>query len=196
MLKKRIAGYVLAYLLFPFFDTVQAAPPDKNVLVTKDGVVIYPDVNFSGNIRAVRLQVVSDKIIRVIASPSKGVAERESLITVYPAPTSKNWTMAEKDGKVILRTPAVTATVLIATGAVSFADKDGNPILKEKQYGGRMLSPAVFEGQNSYGISQTYRYAHQQDIQNSMGIAVHGKRLQFGNEGRSGGHVQRKTDSC
>ena len=90
MLRKRIAGYVLVYLSFVFFDTVQAAPV-KNVIVTKDEVVIYPHHNFSyNNIRTVRAQVVSDKIARAIASPVKGVPERESLVTVYPA-ASGSW---------------------------------------------------------------------------------------------------------
>lgn len=48
MPRKRIAGYVLVYLPFVFFDTVQAAPPVKNSIVTND-LRVRPDLATSLN---------------------------------------------------------------------------------------------------------------------------------------------------
>ena len=155
MSEKRIFVTVLNLLFVALSFRTAATPVDKRVEQTVDGVLIYPDARFSGNTRAVKLQVISDKIIRVIASPSTQISDTKSLITV-PVTLSKNWTMAKTADKVVLKTPAVTASVLLSTGAVSFADKNGIPILMERQYSGRLLSPAVFEGQNTFGITQTF----------------------------------------
>jgi len=155
MIGKTINLYIFTCLFFAVFNTVVGNPVTDPVEKTQNGIIIYPDIHFSGNVRAVRLQVVSDKIIRVTASPSKKFSGNKSLITVYNS-FSKNWTLTEKKDMVILKTPAITATVLLSTGAVSFADKAGNPILMERQYNGRLISPAVFEGENSYGITQTF----------------------------------------
>jgi alpha-D-xyloside xylohydrolase len=45
---------------------------------------------------------------------------------------------------------------LFSARAISFADQSGNPILNERKYNGRYLTPAVFEGKSSYCISQTF----------------------------------------
>ena len=134
---------------------VGAVPFSENIEEIKYGVIIYPDINLSGNTRAIRLQVITDKIIRVTASPNLKFPEVQSLITVYDF-MSKNYTLIKKSDRVILKTPSVTASVLLSTGAVSFTDKSGNPILMERQNNGRSFTPAVFEGQSSYGISQIF----------------------------------------
>ena len=158
-----------------------ANPAVKSVEQTKEGVIIYPDTRFSGNTKAVRLQVIADKIIRVTASPTTKIPDPKSLITVYNA-VSKNWTLVKSLDKVLLKTPAITATVLLSTGAVSFTDKAGKPIVAERQYSGRSLSPAVFEGQSSYGLTQTFQTTaddayyglgqHQDDVFNYKGQQV------------------------
>ena len=123
----------------------------KNV----DGITVYPNINYSGNTQVVRLQVINDKIIRVTASPNKAISDKKSLITVVNA-TSKNWTVTQMGEKVILKTPAIAATILQTTGAVSFADHTGKSIVWERQYNGRKFSPAVFTGEPSFGITQTF----------------------------------------
>ncbi|MEO6453608.1 MAG: TIM-barrel domain-containing protein, partial [Ginsengibacter sp.] len=151
----KVKKFLLAFSMLILLQ-VKAISQTKNIEEIKDGVIIYPDNNLSGNAHAVRLQVINDKIIRVTAFPTIKIAEVNSLITVYKS-TSKNFTLLKKSDRVILKTPAVTATILLSTGAVSFADKSGMPVLMERQYNGRSLSPAVFEGQSSYGISQTFQ---------------------------------------
>ena len=46
-------------------------PTDPSFSKTPDGVIIYPDPALAGNANAVRLQVISDHIIRVLATPEK-----------------------------------------------------------------------------------------------------------------------------
>jgi len=132
-----------------------AAQPQKPYQKSADGILIYPDKSVSGNTAVVRLQVLTDKIIRVTASPTTTIADRKSLITVNHELSAK-WTVTKVGEKVIVKTAALTATVLQSTGAVSFADKNGTPIVKERQFNGRMFHPAVFTGEPSFGITQTF----------------------------------------
>src|SRR4051812_9456367 len=153
---KRTFLSFIPVFLFIFFQTDVIAQSTKKAFVKNaDGILVYPDTNLSGNTKVVRLQVISDKIIRVTASPTANIPARKSLIIVDSI-TSNNWTVRQQGKKVIVKTPALTATVLQSTGAVSFADKNGKPIVMERQANGREFSPAVFTGETSYGITQTF----------------------------------------
>lgn len=124
---------------------------------TPDGVVIYPDPNFSGNTAAVKLSVIADNIIRVCSSPTGSTDSLKSLITVYRSDPSLKWDITNDAGRVILRTRLVTATVNLATGAVTFTDAAGRPILAERTAGGRSFEAAVFDGTPSFHIRQTFQ---------------------------------------
>ena len=147
----------------------------------KDGVTVYPETYLSGNARAVKLQVITDRIIRVTASPEKEVPPRKSLITVYSAPSTP-FTLTESPDKIVLQTSALTATMTLATGAVSFTDKHGRLLLAERPHNGRALQSAVFEGQPVYGITQAFETTegdayyglgqHQDDVFNYQGRQV------------------------
>lgn len=158
MPSKIIIGVLLAPFLFIFLQ-LNASPSSNRVEQTKDGIIIYPDIRVSGNTRIIRLQVITEKIIRVTASPLAKIADLKSLIKVYDS-TVRNWTMTKTADHVVLKTEFVTASVFLPTGAVSFTDKAGKPLVKERQYNGRSFSPAVFEGQSSYGIRQTFETTH------------------------------------
>ncbi len=126
-----------------------------NVVEQANGVTIYPDLRYSGNTRAVRLQVINDKIIRVTASPEKKIPDPKSLILV-PFTYSKNWKLVKKSDRVELNTPAIKATVMLSTGAVSFTDLQDRKLLSERPFNGRSLESAVYEGQPSYQVRQTF----------------------------------------
>ena len=59
---------LLNFLFFAFINAVLAAPP--SYIQTKDGVIIFTDPIFTGSSRAVKLEVISDNIIRVTADNS------------------------------------------------------------------------------------------------------------------------------
>lgn len=132
-----------------------AAPPGDGFVRTRDGIIIYPDSNLSGGARAVRLQVVSDRIIRVTASPLKEFPAVKSLITLYTA-TNLVWSAEKTGAQAVLKTASLSARVQLSTGAVQFFDKSGEPILSERRYNGRSFTPAVFEGEPGFGIRQTF----------------------------------------
>ncbi|MEO6638213.1 MAG: PA14 domain-containing protein, partial [Ginsengibacter sp.] len=152
--KKRFHAIALA-LLFLIANVSYAWPPAKKFELTKDGVIVYPDSLFSGGTKAVRLQVISDKIMRITASADRRIPEVNSLITVYKD-LKKKYTVSGVEGKVIIKTPSIIATVLTSTGAVSFTDAAGKSILMERQHNGRSITPAVYAGESSFNLSQTF----------------------------------------
>lgn len=149
--------------------------------VVADGVIVYPDPRLAGNAQAVKLQVISDQIIRVMASPTKDFSSQQSL-AVIPQTGMPVWKASKEGEKIILATPFITARLDESTGALSFTDKNGRPILAERPVNGRALNPAVFEGASLYGIRQTFETAaddafyglgqHQEDAFNYKGKQV------------------------
>lgn len=157
---------------------------------TKDGIIVYPDVTLSGNALAVKLQVITNNIIRVLSSPETAISPRESLITVYPSDPSAQWEVRNETDRVTLRTSRLIATVTISTGAVRFTDITGKELLAEKRNGGRSFSPAVFEGQPSWHIRQTFETAPDEAL---YGLGQH-QDDQFNYKGRQISLFQNNTE--
>ena len=94
----------------------------------------------------------------------------------------QNGMLGESAEKISIKTNSLTAAVNLHTGAVSFFDNNGKPILKEKQINGRSLDAAVFEGEPSSHIRQTFETTsddayyglgqHQNDVFNYKGQQV------------------------
>jgi alpha-D-xyloside xylohydrolase len=158
---------LLSLLFFLTLTGLLQAGPGKEGTYTRtsDGVIVYPDMRWSGNTAAVKLSVIADNIIRVLSSPVNGGGEaRKSLVTVYRTDPSLKWNMTNDEERVVLHTRLLTATVTIATGAVHFTDASGKPILAEKRAGGRSFEPAVFDGEPSYHIRQTFTMSDDEAI--------------------------------
>jgi alpha-D-xyloside xylohydrolase len=124
---------------------------------TEDGVIVYPDRFLSGNTHAVKLQVITENIIRVTCDPGAVATDLKSLVTICGKDSSAHWQIRNEDDRVVLTTPLLTATVILSTGAVRFFDPAGHELLAEKENGGRSFEPAVFDGEPSYHIRQTFK---------------------------------------
>jgi len=156
----------------------------QSFVKTEDGVIIYPDANLAGNTQAIRLQVITENIIRVIASPKKEFPAQNSLITVYKNNhVLPSWHLVpgtDKE-KITLKTKFITAIADLSTGTVVFYDASGSIILAEKKMG-RHLEQTVSEGKKTYSITQTFETTpddafyglgqHQDDVFNYKGQQV------------------------
>lgn len=127
----------------------------QNFIKVDDGIIVYPNQNVSGNVHAVKLQVYSDKIIRVTASATDSF-QNKSLIILNQPSQKINFTVNDLNDSIQLKTNALIASINKQTGAVSFYDVNGKSILHEKQYNGKKLTPAAFEGEPSFNIQQTF----------------------------------------
>jgi alpha-D-xyloside xylohydrolase len=163
-------------------SNVQSQTQSSRFTKTSDGIIVYTDPMITGDVRAVKLEVVANNIIRVIAAPRKELLLRQSLITVYAKHTKQNWQVLQGKDRITLKTPMLSAVVLLQNGSVSYYDAAGKSLLSEKLSGGRDFVPVVFEGKRSYGISQTFETTpydayyglgqHQDDVYNYKGQQV------------------------
>ena len=133
------------FLCFSVFTVLFAEPP--SYIQTEDGVIVFTDPIFTGTSNAVKLEVISDNIIRVIAAPGKEIAATQSLVTVYSKRPGLSWSTIPSKDSLMLKTKKITAIVDLKTGAVTFRDLNGKKILNEKPTGGRSFQSAVFDGQ-------------------------------------------------
>ncbi len=108
--------------------------------VNANGVIVTPDV---GDKKEVRLTVMNDAIINVIAVPNKEMKLKPSLM-VNASPIATKFTTSVNGENLTLKTSKVTAIVNTTTGAVEFKKASGVTSLKEE--GTNFIKPIVIEG--------------------------------------------------
>ncbi len=91
-------------------------------ILTKDGVIVFTDPVFTGVSNAVKLEVVSDNIIRVTVAPGKEIMPVQNLVTVYSKNPSLSWDVVPAKDSLVLKTKKLTAVVDQRTGVVVFRD--------------------------------------------------------------------------
>ncbi len=148
----------------------------------KDGIVVHLKNPQPNAAHLLQLQVISDNIIHVLASPLDAFVNEASLMVVDRKKTKVNWDVMGKDSQVIISTSKLNATVNINTGNVVFTDKSGNVILSEKKVGGKLFNPINVEGKNLYGMKAIFETSanegfyglgqHQNGVMNYNGTQV------------------------
>jgi alpha-D-xyloside xylohydrolase len=151
-----ILRLLLISLLFSSaFNDVLAEPP--SYIQTKDGIIVFTDPIYTGTTQAVKLEVISDNVIRVIAASGKDILSTQSLVTVYTKRSDLTWKVFSSGDKLNLKTRDITASVNLKTGAISFLDSKGKKIINEKPTAGRSFQSAVFDGKRYYKLGQTFQ---------------------------------------
>lgn len=88
----------------------------------------------------IRLQVVSDRIIRVQATAEQGFRNKQSLIIV-PQNSKAKYKVEEQGDDLIITTAAMRAVLNEATGQITFYDLKDQVLLKEVAQGGKTFKP-------------------------------------------------------
>ena len=88
----------------------------------------------------IRLQVVSDRIIRVQATAEQGFRSKQSLIIV-PQNSKAKYKVEEQGDDLIITTAAMRAVLNEATGQITFYDLKDQVLLKEVAQGGKTFKP-------------------------------------------------------
>ncbi|WP_222597021.1 DUF4968 domain-containing protein [Chitinophaga pinensis] len=99
----------------------------------KDGLLVRLEKTTAGGVKQVKLQVITDNIIRVTASPADSISTTPSLMAIVSGTREVKWTSEEKNNQVTLKTSALTASIDLSTGEVIFKDLNGHVILQEKK---------------------------------------------------------------
>jgi alpha-D-xyloside xylohydrolase len=141
---------------------------------TVDGVHVHLKQAMPSSPKELRIQVVSENIIRVVSSPVDSIPSNKSLV-VLPNSSTPAFEVKEIDDTLTISTSSIQAHVSLATGQVSFTDKSGKTFLKEAASGGSFQTSShavkqVFESEDDeafYGLGQ-----HQEGIMNYKGKDV------------------------
>jgi len=107
-----------------------AEAPEGSFVQDEAGIVVTPA---SDATRQVRLQVRTDRIIRVTSTDAKTESPK-SLMVVDAAPKPAAFKVEKRDAEVVLETSQIAAHVSLANGAVRFTDLAGKPLLAETPY--------------------------------------------------------------
>lgn len=159
---------------------IMAQPGDY--LKIDNGVIVYVNKAGSRGRQAIKVEVVTEDIIRITAAANDQIQPTSSLIASYKTNNNVSWTVGSTDFKLVIKTKNLITEVDKKSGAVAFFDKDHKTIITEKPGTGRIFQPVVAEGTNMYKVSQAFQTSgtegwyglgqHQQGIMNLKGRQV------------------------
>jgi len=142
----------IAFLL-PFFVLACNSGPYKKI---NGGIEVTVNQSDKLSTKKVRLEVVTDDIIRVTATPENSFPEKNSLITSFDSFKADGWEVMEDGENIILQTATTKALVSTVTGEVVFTDLEGNVLLEENKGGGKFFQNMEAGGKKSYTIRQVF----------------------------------------
>lgn len=133
---------------------LSACSRQEPVSKTDHGIIIrLPEGNES---RLIRLEVISDKIIRVSATSTDSFSTVESLMLVPALNKSTAFKVTEGKKEVTVATSQLSARVTLNTGEVTFADTSGKMLLQEVEGGGKRFKAKKLDGTTVFTIQQRF----------------------------------------
>lgn len=120
-----------------------------------DGLLFTLDKRLASGTARLRIQVCGDQLIRVVASPADTFSARTSLMRIPIDSAPASWSVRETAAWVELTTAKLRVRVNPTTGAVSFRDLKGKPILAERA-NGRLFTPAVVMEEQAAHVQQLF----------------------------------------
>ena len=121
-----------------------------------------------------RLRVLSENAIRVVAWPAGSPEPSRASLAVIAAAATSGFETREEAGAAVLRTPRLTARVSLGTGEVAFEDEAGRPLLREKAGGGKTFTPVKIFGEATLMVRQELEGAEGESL---YGLGQHQDRL-------------------
>jgi alpha-D-xyloside xylohydrolase len=106
-----------------------ADAPEGTFVQNESGVVVTPA---EGKDRRVRVEVRTDRTLRVTAVNDANLELPPSLMAVASSAPRPAFKVEKREGNVVLSAARVVATISLATGVVSFADTAGKPLASEE----------------------------------------------------------------
>ena len=142
-----------------------------------DGVLIHLE---GASAKAIRLQVVSDKIIHVITSPVDPIEKDTTLMVIAPQ-AKPRWSVKTNSQQTMLSTGTIKVFVDQSSGLLRFTDMSGRSILQQEK-SSSLFTPVTIDAGPSWQIKQTFLSSpseafyglgqHQQGVMNYKGEIV------------------------
>ena len=123
---------------------------------TDNGVIVRPLNSSVKTARKLKLEVISDRIIHIVASPENNFSNEKSLCVEYSSQTPPVFDLKQEINTLVLSTSALKVKISMLSGQVTFCDKNDNIILKEKDSEGKSFTPVTIEGTEGYSFRQVF----------------------------------------
>ena len=120
-----------------------------------DGVLFKINKQKETDPQLVKIQICTEDIIRVIASPVDSFSTRASLMVSKTGWDPVSWSINDKDNPVKISTSKVIVSVDTVTGKIAFYDSNNQLLLNEIN-GGKIITPAFVMGEKTYHIRQLF----------------------------------------
>ncbi|HCC70649.1 MAG TPA: alpha-xylosidase [Bacteroidales bacterium] len=133
----------------------------QKTVITDDGIIVHTEIKPR---QSVRLQVITDKIIRVSSVPGMYFPETTSLMLIKDTLPEADFKIEHNDSNCILSTQYINACISLITGEVWFTDHQNNTILAEKKGGGKTFENVSLEGESFYSIRQQFASAEDEAL--------------------------------
>jgi alpha-D-xyloside xylohydrolase len=169
MHKKTLALFAAVAVASQLSTQASLNPPER----LDDGILVRVGGGF------LKLEICADDVIHVAYAKDRAFFERETLMTgvrrdteiirkkVCLSPRASNnatgvrydaetkWSLKTSADEAILATDKLQAHVDLASGAVSFFDSNGRPILAERK-DGRAMTSAIVQGDETFHVRQQW----------------------------------------
>jgi alpha-D-xyloside xylohydrolase len=124
--------------------------------VDKDGIIIKLKKKGKFDTKLVRIKVIAEDIFRISATPEAKFTDSESLMVLNRDSIFRNWSVSQKGDILKISTSTTNAFISTITGDITFTDKDGTPVLKEKEHGGKTFTPTEADEVTGYSVRQVF----------------------------------------
>ncbi|MBN1155316.1 DUF4968 domain-containing protein [candidate division KSB1 bacterium] len=121
-----------------------------------DGVLLEIEKKKETDPRWMRIQICSDDIIRIVATPADTFSTRPSLMVNNSEWESASWSLDEKEDYLEIATSLLTVRVDKLTGSLTFLDTTGQLLLHEKAVGGKIFTAAEVMGEPTFHVQQLF----------------------------------------
>jgi alpha-D-xyloside xylohydrolase len=121
------------------------------------GVVINLKGETGQDTRKLKLEVINDQIIHVVASPVARFSGEKSLIVDVNRNGSPSFEVETAMDTLVISTSKIKAGVSLITGQIVFYDDGYNTLLREPVGGGKSFKPFSIEGTDGYSIRQVFQ---------------------------------------
>ena len=128
----------------------------ENVTKLKDGIEIKIKKPQRNDAAVVRIQVVSNSILHITASPTTTFDTTKSLMLVDLKPTATPFEVINTKENITISTANLKATVSIETGEILFKDAAGKILLQETKGNGKTFTSTTLDGKQSYIVKQSF----------------------------------------
>jgi len=138
-------GLLICVLALTQTCVAQTSVPQKQ----PDGIVVPLHDGF------LKIAVRADNIVRVAFAKDRSFFGHKSLAVVAPGGALPSWELSSEAGQATITTAKLKVRVDLASGAVSFFDRSGKPILMEKS-AGHSIAPAEVQGEETFHVRQQW----------------------------------------